>query len=244
MDMQQAMKEVDRIEARANGREYPFGVRGMYEFTTAAEYRLDMLKETLYGAEGDDDTPADVLAFIERQIELAREEHAALTGDEPADDEPDDEPAPPSVVELAKQMAAAFEMLKRDNGQQFWTLKDDAPGWMTDIVHAAHTRMPNDAEYDMLRDCVNALAECEPDSDDDDWTDAISEIEPEHRTYALYVYAYEFSGFVDEALSEGDPVTLTESGDLLNLFQRAYAIHTHQIGAALIFALSAMTETE
>jgi hypothetical protein len=38
-----------------------------------------------------------------------------------------------TIQELAKQMFAAFEKRTRNEGAEFWCLKDDSPEWMDDV---------------------------------------------------------------------------------------------------------------
>jgi len=60
----------------------------------------------------------------------------------------------------AAEFAAAFETRKRDTGEEFTTLKDDAPEWMTETVHSAHGDMlPDDWRYRMIGAVADAMGE-------------------------------------------------------------------------------------
>lgn len=69
---------------------------------------------------------------------------------------------------LAAEMSKAFEGRKRDNGEEFRTLKDGSPAWMTDILHKAHGDMfPDDYRYRFIESAVDHFANVD-DADDDD----------------------------------------------------------------------------
>jgi hypothetical protein len=77
-----------------------------------------------------------------------------------------------TAVTLARDLTAAFEGKTRDNGEAFRLLKDDAPQWMTDAVHAAHgDLLPDDWRYEAAEDCANSIGELD---DEDDPTEADS----------------------------------------------------------------------
>jgi hypothetical protein len=60
-----------------------------------------------------------------------------------------------SIESLVAEMIDQLEQRKRNNGTGFWCLKDDAPDWMRDVVHAGHgDYLPNDYSYEYV---VNAL---------------------------------------------------------------------------------------
>lgn len=73
-----------------------------------------------------------------------------------------------TIISLAKQMLAAMEVRTRDDGTRFWAFKDpegvflSESNWMRDIMYAAHgkgNRLPNDANYEVVVDVLQALAE-------------------------------------------------------------------------------------
>ena len=53
-----------------------------------------------------------------------------------------------SIQKLAEQLSAAFETKKRNDGQEFVSLKDGSPEWMTDVIRATHgDKLPDDTVY-------------------------------------------------------------------------------------------------
>lgn len=72
-----------------------------------------------------------------------------------------------------EQFSQAFTTRKRDDGDQFTTLRDDAPDWMSDVVREAHgDMMPDDWRYKMISECADALTGYDP----SDWQDSDFEI--------------------------------------------------------------------
>ena len=59
-----------------------------------------------------------------------------------------------------------FERKTRDNGERFYTLRDDAPGWLLDAVREAHCGdMPNDWTWE---ECYAACEAIDSERLDDD----------------------------------------------------------------------------
>jgi hypothetical protein len=70
----------------------------------------------------------------------------------------------PTIRAAALAFLDAFERKTRDNGDSFYCLKNDRPGWMVNAIRAAHDgKMPDDWTYDACHSIVCALC----DSDDD-----------------------------------------------------------------------------
>jgi len=66
-------------------------------------------------------------------------------------------------------MSKYFERKTRDDGTKFWTVRDDAPEWVTDAVREAHCSgadLPNDWIYEECADAFEAI-ECGDIADDD-----------------------------------------------------------------------------
>lgn len=59
----------------------------------------------------------------------------------------------------AEALYHALERRTRDNGNDFYTLKDGSPEWMRDVIHAAHgpDLMPDDWRYSFINDCAGSL---------------------------------------------------------------------------------------
>lgn len=77
-----------------------------------------------------------------------------------------------TLADLASLFADAFVTRKRDDDEEFFTLIDGAPEWMTDIVRTAHDGlMPNDWSYRLIRSVameISDLLTSNPDADADD----------------------------------------------------------------------------
>lgn len=105
-----------------------------------------------------------------------------------------------ALQKLAAEVSAMFEQKKRDNGKEFWAVKDGSPKWVTEMCHEAHGDMlPDDHKYEFIVDALQAL------SDYDD-PDAIrDDIEPDPYNYDLVQWLGSHlsrAGYVDEAAEE------------------------------------------
>ena len=94
------------------------------------------------------------------------------------------------------EILACFDTATRDNGRTYCWLNDTKAEWMEDLVRSAHDGMlPDDHRYEIIRDCLSALAE--------DFDDPY--LEPEHRLYSLADWLTSHgrrSGYCDDALAE------------------------------------------
>jgi hypothetical protein len=71
----------------------------------------------------------------------------------------------PEIIAAAKEASRYFETRKRQDGEEFVTLKDDRPEWVHELARKAHGDMlPDDHRYEMIRYAVNAIAEAPEDS--------------------------------------------------------------------------------
>lgn len=102
------------------------------------------------------------------------------------------------LQKLAGEVSAMFESRKRDNGDEFWSVKDGSPKWITEMTHEAHGDMlPDDYKYQFIVEALDALANYE-DPDDID-----SEIEPDPYTHDLNKWLASNltrAGYVNEAV--------------------------------------------
>ena len=107
-----------------------------------------------------------------------------------------------------------FEHKTRNDGQEFWSIKDGAPDWIQPMAHAAHgDMMPDDWRYEFI---VDMLREIENASDLDDIT-----VEPDiYNTELTRWLASHLDriGYCDEAMAEmgdvKDTVTLLQWGQI------------------------------
>ncbi len=70
---------------------------------------------------------------------------------------------------VADELARAFETAKRDNGETFTRLKNDAPQWIDDSLADIHgtDMFPDDWRYEKIQSLAFSLAETDP----DEWED-------------------------------------------------------------------------
>lgn len=81
-----------------------------------------------------------------------------------------------TLAPLAAIFAASFTTGKRNDGEEFFHQKDDAPEWAKDIVREAHDGlMPNDWSYRLILSVANEIDDlfrANPDLTGDDLDDA------------------------------------------------------------------------
>lgn len=77
------------------------------------------------------------------------------------------------LATVASEFSAAFIRDTRNDGKDFYKLRDGSPQWMTDAVHAAHGDiMPDDWIFDQCDSIARSLTEYEPER----WEDAAHDI--------------------------------------------------------------------
>jgi len=87
---------------------------------------------------------------------------------------------PVSVQKLAKFYETFFYRKTRDDGEEFWLVKDDRPEELKELIHEAHgDMMPDDHRYEFILESLTALANYE------DPDDAIEGIESDVYTSDL-----------------------------------------------------------
>lgn len=101
-----------------------------------------------------------------------------------------------TIKELADQVYAQFEKRTRDNGREFWALKDGKPEWMQEMCHEAHGGMlPDDWKYQFVLEAVVALSE----ADDPDDVQLEADVY-NHELLQWLASHLERAGYVDEAV--------------------------------------------
>jgi hypothetical protein len=116
----------------------------------------------------------------------------------------------PTISELAGQMYDQFEQAKRDNGDEFYRLKDGHPDWMTDVIREAHSGMlPDDWKYAMIHDALSSIHDyADEDATADDLREQISEwADSDTDSYNAQLSAWLASdlrrgAYVDDAISD------------------------------------------
>ena len=132
-------------------------------------------------------------------------------------------------------MYEAFTTKKRDNGEDFYLLKDGSPQWMTDVVHAVHgDTLPDDTIYKMIYDALSTLTELDEEAEEDKMRDAIYSMEPDVYTSNLTAWINKRNNhvyYLTEALEEFD---IKDGFQALSMAQK---MQMDEIGDALIIKL-------
>jgi hypothetical protein len=77
------------------------------------------------------------------------------------------------MITIAQKILDQFEQRTRSGEDTYWSLKKDAPEWMTEFVHEAHGDMfPDDHRYEFIRDALEASARIVADVQEIDGTDS------------------------------------------------------------------------
>jgi hypothetical protein len=143
-----------------------------------------------------------------------------------------------SIQKLAEQLSGAFETKKRNDGNEFVSLKDGSPEWMTQVIRSAHgDKLPDDTTYAFIEKAADALAEMDEDAEP---SDVISELEPDTYTADLTAWLNARPDqvyFLTEVLEEGTGIT-----DGFQLLQAAQQKQLHEVGYALVSALEEAAE--
>lgn len=106
-----------------------------------------------------------------------------------------------SIQDLANEVLKSMTQKTRDSGETFRCLVEDAPDWMSDLMHESHSSsMPCDIIFEFIHDALHALSE---NDSEDDARDSI-----EGDTYNRELLAWVSSNlnraeYVNRAVSEG-----------------------------------------
>jgi hypothetical protein len=145
-----------------------------------------------------------------------------------------------SVQKLAALLSQAFQTKKRKDGNDFVSLKDGSPAWMTEVVRSAHgDKLPDDTVYAFIERVASALADADEDADP---SDVISEIETDTYTADLTAWLHarvDHVYYLTEVLEEGLGIT-----DGFQLLAAAQQKQIHEIGYALVSALECQVQVE
>lgn len=124
-----------------------------------------------------------------------------------------------TVQEMATLLAGAFETRHRPDGETFTALRDDAPEWMRDAVHAAHGDMlPDDGIFRMCESAAECIAEADdPEDAAHEWADG--EVSCYHAARVAWLAAAPITrlGRCDDALEEHGSDAARGVSDLIAL---------------------------
>lgn len=145
---------------------------------------------------------------------------------------------PISILDGAERIYNALELRKRDNGDEFFCLKDGAPEWMRDVIFAGHNdRGPNDSDYHAVRDICSKIADY-PEKDPEEVIN--EDLEASIYTTSLTHWLASHIDFVDYLTQ-----ALAEYGGGLDGHQAlavAQQMYLQEVGSAVVEALRKLTE--
>lgn len=138
-----------------------------------------------------------------------------------------------TIQQVAEVIYKNLEVNKRDNGSEYYSLKDCIE-WQQDIIHAAHLdRMPSDDIYDRINTVLEVLSDLDKDATEDDVREAIYQIEPDIYSSDLTKWLNSNNNnvyYLDEAIQQG-------ATDGFKLLASAQCAYIQEIASALISAI-------
>lgn len=109
-----------------------------------------------------------------------------------------------TIQNVAEDIQNQLETKTRLDGTRYVCQKEPSIDWITDICRDAHgDRMPSDDVYDVISETIDALAELEPDADEDDARDRLQEMEPPCYTSDLTRWLGSHNGNIDYLTQAG-----------------------------------------
>lgn len=148
-----------------------------------------------------------------------------------------------TIDQLAGEAYAAFEARQRDDDTSYVTLRDDAPGWLHDLVRAAHGDMlPDDWRYASIRAALGAINDAGEGADLDDlaheWADGHVDVYTGARL-AWLASDLNRAGYCDDAVDEG--LVSPDAGIVDRIGAGQYA-ESLEVYAAVLEGLTAQLE--
>lgn len=149
----------------------------------------------------------------------------------------------PSLVSLFYQISGSFTAGLREDytGEKIRKLEDNAPDWMTEVIHTAHGEtLPDDTIYRMVEQVADHLGYADEDSDNDDLRDLLLEIEPDIYTSQLTAWLHarpDHSYYLGQVQEEIGPIE-----DGFQLLAAAQQNQIQEIGYSMIETLEETRE--
>ena len=131
--------------------------------------------------------------------------------------------------------ANAFEFRTRDNGSTFWTTRDDAPEWVSDIVRDAHAgAMPCDWRYDKIADLAHDIGQAADPDDIDamEWADRAADVYTSDLLKWLSGVTYALES-VDDATTEWG----MDTRGVVEMIMGGQCYMLHEIACRVLHAL-------
>jgi hypothetical protein len=156
-----------------------------------------------------------------------------------------------TIKELASEMRTAFVQNKRDNGDQFYHLKEGSPQWMSEVVSDGHkdgspgfdgtpgagTMLPDDLRYEMIREVLSIIEDT--DGDEENARDALEAPIYTHELTGWLASRNDRYGYCDEFLSEFGSEGIDRAGSFTTgLLQGGYMMELEEVFANVFNALS------
>lgn len=145
-----------------------------------------------------------------------------------------------TIQKLASDLYDALETRRRDNGEAFHTLRDDAPEWMRDAVREAHGDMlPDDWRYGAIKRVACAMADVAEDEDLDDAAHEACDamVDVYNGTLCTWLASHGARmGYCDEA---ADEYGYDKERGIIGLMQLGQFAEYREIWSALASALEA-----
>jgi hypothetical protein len=136
-----------------------------------------------------------------------------------------------TFIEKVGLMADAMERKSRDNGDEFYCLKDGSPDWMRNVVHAVHgDKLPDDSTYQTIARVLDAIND-EKAENEDEAREVVQEMEPTPYIHELTDWLSARADHVEyltEAMKEFSPA------DGFALLTSANYLYIQEIGNSLI----------
>ena len=155
---------------------------------------------------------------------------------------------------VARELAAAFVTGKRENGDTFYKLADDAPAWMDGISREAHEavdgsdpRLPCDWIYSLCASAADAATEYETADDARDAAGTFADSNCDDATNALCLWAGSHGynrALCDEAVAEyGQPADGFDSAGVERFFRMGQYLGAERVFNCIVSAIETETET-
>lgn len=149
-----------------------------------------------------------------------------------------------SIQDLAKEAGEFFTTKAREDGAEYFTLKDGAPEWVKDLIHKAHGEfLPDDYRYRWAYGAMEFIA----DSDGDPMDDAAEFADLAVDTYTGDRLAWLSSnlqrpGYCDQVVQ--DYGSMPDPGDIISLIGCGQYVEAEEVYGLVLQALESVSAEE
>lgn len=142
----------------------------------------------------------------------------------------------------AAEIAAMFETKRRDSGEDFISLRGDAPDWAHDFIREAHGTdfLPDDYRYRWVMEALELIAE---EGEDEDLAQRFADGVDIYTANLLAWLSSNLQrvGYCDEAIREG-MVGVGDDLNLVNIIMVGQASERYEIFTNVVSALENLGE--